>query len=112
MIEPHQDKAIRQAAVAGLFYPADPEELRSEVDDLLANSKVKRKAGSIRALIAPHAGYVYSGPVAAEAFPFLRDGTQQIGRGVVIGPAHRMWVRGIAVPSATAFATPLGKLPL
>src|ERR1700730_17529433 len=84
MLEPHQDKAIRRAAVAGLFYPADPGELKSAVEELLANSKIKHRPGRIRALIVPHAGYVYSGP----------------------------WISGIAVPSVRAFATPLGKNPL
>jgi MEMO1 family protein len=110
MTEPLRDNAIRPAAVAGLFYPADPSELRSVVEDLLAKSKVRHKSESIRALIAPHAGYVYSGPVAAEAFASLPTGNHHVGRVVIIGPAHRMWVQGIAVPSVRAFATPLGKI--
>jgi AmmeMemoRadiSam system protein B len=100
MLEPHQDKAIRRAAVAGLFYPADPGELKSAVEELLANSKIKHRPGRIRALIVPHAGYVYSGPVAAKAFALLRAAHYYAGRVAIIGPAHR------------AFATPLGKIPL
>jgi MEMO1 family protein len=72
MSEPEQDKAIRRTAVAGLFYPADPSELKSTVEDLLVHCKVKHGSGRICALIVPHAGYVYSGPVAAEAFALLR----------------------------------------
>jgi MEMO1 family protein len=112
MLEPHQDKAIRRAAVAGLFYPADPGELKSAVEELLANSKIKHRPGRIRALIVPHAGYVYSGPVAAKAFALLRAAHYYAGRVAVIGPAHKIWIRGIAVPSVRAFATPLGKIPL
>jgi MEMO1 family protein len=112
MPEPHREQAIRPAAVAGLFYPANPSELRSAIEDLLANSKVTHKSGSIRAVIAPHAGYVYSGPVAAKAFASLRVANHHVGRAVIIGPAHRMRIQGIAVPSARAFATPLGNIAL
>jgi hypothetical protein len=108
----HQEQAVRRAAVAGLFYPADPEQLRTGIVDLLANAKVAPKAGRVRAVIAPHAGYVYSGPVAARAFAALRAEKHRFRRVVVIGPAHRMRVRGIAVPSVGAFATPLGDVPL
>jgi AmmeMemoRadiSam system protein B len=112
MSEPRRDKAIRRAAVAGLFYPADPNELESTVEDLLTHCKVKHGSGRICALIVPHAGYVYSGPVAAEAFALLRAEHQHAGRVVIIGPAHRVWFRGIAVPSAGAFVTPFGNIPL
>jgi MEMO1 family protein len=112
MSEPHTYKAIRRPAVAGLFYPADPSELESTVEELLAHSKVKHGSGRICALIVPHAGYVYSGPVAAEAFASLRTETQHASRVVLIGPAHRMLIQGIAVSSAGAFVTPLGKIPL
>ena len=112
MLEPHQDKAIRRAAVAGLFYPADPGELKSTVDELLTNSKIRHRPGRIRALIVPHAGYVYSGPVAAKAFALLRAADYYAGRVAIIGPTHKIWIRGIAVPSVGAFATPLGKIPL
>ena len=98
--------------MAGLFYPADPEQLRTGIGDLLASSKVTPRAGRVRAIIAPHAGYVYSGPVAAEAFATLRAEEQPFRRVVVIGPGHGMRVCGIAVPSVGAFATPLGDVPL
>jgi MEMO1 family protein len=112
MSEPHRDKAIRRTAVAGLFYPADPNELESTVENLLAHCKVKHGSGRIRALIVPHAGYVYSGPVAAEAFALLRTENYHAARVVITGPAHRMLFQGIAVSPAEAFVTPLGKIPL
>ena len=65
-----------------------------------------------RRVIAPHAGYVYSGPVAGHAFAALGAGASAIRRAVVVGPAHFVPVRGIAVPSAAAFRTPLGEVPL
>jgi MEMO1 family protein len=105
MSEPHRDKAIRRTAVAGLFYPADPSELESTVEDLLAHCKVKHGSGRICALIVPHAAYVYSGQVAAEVFALLSTENQHAGRVVIIGPAHRMLIQGIAVPSAGAFVT-------
>ena len=106
---PTGDK-IRAAAVAGQFYPADPRRLEAEVNRLLA--KVPSPAGAAhKALIAPHAGYVYSGAVAAAAFAELR-GRPGIARVVVIGPAHYVALRGIALPTADAFVTPLGRVPV
>jgi MEMO1 family protein len=112
MSEPEQDKAIRRTAVAGLFYPADPSELKSTVENLLAHSKVKRGQSRICALIVPHAGYVYSGPVAAEAFALLRTENHHAARVVIIGPSHTMLFQGIAASSAKAFVTPLGEILL
>ena len=112
MIETDREQAVRRAAAAGLFYPADPEELRTAIQRMLANARFKPGVGRICALIAPHAGYVYSGPVAAEAFAALRADKHGFRRVVVIGPAHRMPVRGIAVPSVRSFATPLGDVPV
>ena len=65
-----------------------------------------------KALIAPHAGYAYSGRVAAAAFATLRDSAQTITRVVLIGPAHYLHVRGIAAPTVDAFETPLGRVPI
>jgi AmmeMemoRadiSam system protein B len=104
--------AIRPPAVAGSFYPADADRLRAMVADYLAAANGGRAAGTPEALIAPHAGYVYSGPVAGHAFAALGDAAAQIRRGVVVGPAHFVPFRGIAVPSAAAFRTPLGEVPL
>ena len=88
-----------------------PDRLKATVSQLLA--EVQTAADSRpKAVIAPHAGYVYSGPVAAEAFALLRAEHQHAGRVVITGPAHRVWFRGIAVPSARAFVTPFGNIPL
>ena len=100
----------RPSAVAGMFYPGDPDRLRMHVLDLLADvaaSKVMPKA-----LIAPHAGYAYSGRVAAAAFATLRDSAHTIMRVVLIGPAHYVHMRGIAAPTVDAFETPLGRVPV
>jgi AmmeMemoRadiSam system protein B len=108
----HENTAVRRPAVAGMFYPADPHELRSIVEYLLANARVKRKDGQIRAVIAPHAGYAYSGPVAAEAFAALRHARHGIERVVVIGPAHTVSASGVFAPSVSGFATPMGDMPV
>jgi len=105
---------VRPAAVAGLFYPESARELAETVDALL--NEARATAGpppSVppRALIAPHAGYVYSGPIAARAFATLAPDTPY-RRVAIVGPAHRVHVRGLAFPSVDAFATPLGDVPL
>jgi AmmeMemoRadiSam system protein B len=85
--------------------------LQRQVLDLLAEIKVSANIVP-KALIAPHAGYVYSGRVAAAAFATLRDRTVSIARVVLIGPAHYVYVRGIAVPTVDAFMTPVGSVPV
>ena len=102
---------VRPPAVAGTFYPADAGRLRAAVGDCLAAADGSRAAATPKAVIAPHAGYVYSGPVAAHAFAALA-GARQIRRVVVIGPAHFVPFRGIALPTAQAFRTPLGDVPV
>src|SRR5262245_13099419 len=102
---------IRPPAVAGSFYTASPGRLRAEVAGLLAEAPAQAADG-VKALIAPHAGYIYSGKVAATAFAALRDIAGTITRVVVIGPAHYVALRGIAVPTADAFETPLGRVPV
>jgi MEMO1 family protein len=111
MAEPTSQRTkIRPAAVAGSFYAGHPQRLRATVADLLAAAPASAGA-SPKALIAPHAGYVYSGGVAATAFATLR-GSAAITRVVLIGPAHYIAVRGIAVPTADTFETPLGPVPI
>lgn len=100
--------ALRPAAVAGTFYPSDPEELARTIDTLLAAAAVTPAAAAPTALIVPHAGYVYSGPVAATAYAGLSAWRDLITRVVVIGPAHRVPVSGLALSSADGFVTPLG----
>ena len=101
----------RKPAVAGSFYPSDPGVLRTTVERLLATAK-KWQGAPPRALVAPHAGYVYSAPVAASAYACLQPFPDRYRRVVLLGPAHRAPVRGIALSHAGAFATPLGEVPL
>lgn len=114
------DPMVRPPAAAGLFYPADPTTLRHQVHSMLQDTAqaVPQGAGDTqplpKALIVPHAGYAYSGPTAAAAFarlmtPLARDTFQRV---LVIGPAHRVPVQGLAASSAIAFATPLGDVPV
>ena len=102
---------VRPAAVAGTFYPSDPETLRTEVRRLLKAARPAADA-ELKALIVPHAGYVYSGAVAASAYRLLEAHRERIRRVVLIGPAHRVHLSGIALPSVDAFETPLGEVPL
>ncbi len=109
-----EGSTVRPPAVAGLFYLADPSRLRAEVSELLAGAEQAAPPGPhTKALIAPHAGYTYSGAVAAVAFATLGAGTAQaVWRVVVIGPSHHAAFRGIAAPTVEAFATPLGRVPV
>ncbi len=100
---------IRQPAVAGLFYPERPEELRRAVLGYLDEAA---SGPAPKALIAPHAGYVYSGPVAASAYACLAAVRSSIRRVVLLGPSHRVPLRGIAVSDCAAFRTPLGDVPV
>ncbi len=104
--------SVRAAAMAGLFYPEHPAQLRRAVTQLLARGGALPPAPSPRALIVPHAGYVYSGDVAARAYGLLPAARAGLRRVVVLGPAHRVRLQGMAIPSARAFETPLGRIPL
>lgn len=97
---------IRQPAVAGMFYPAHPRQLAHDVQQLLAAVHPPELAP--KALIVPHAGYIYSGAVAATAYAALKNIASRIRRVVLLGPTHRVAVRGLALPGAGAFDTPLG----
>ena len=100
---------VRLAAVAGMFYPGSRAELAAIVRECLAQAApAPGLAGRPKALIVPHAGYVYSGPIAAGAYARLAALRDTIRRVVILGPVHRVAVRGLALPSARAFATPLG----
>jgi AmmeMemoRadiSam system protein B len=101
----------RRAAVAGSFYPADPDRLRGQVAELLADVGTLAKI-TPKALIARHAGYIYSGSPAAAAFATLRDSAQTFARIVLIGPAHYVAIRGIALPTVDAFEAPLGRVSI
>lgn len=105
--------SIRRAAVAGTFYPSSKSELARHVDTLLdAADRAPPGAPIPAALVVPHAGYVYSGPVAATAYARLRGSAASISRVVAFGPVHHVPVRGAAVPAAGAWATPLGEVPI
>lgn len=101
--------AMRAAAVAGLFYPADAAVLRGELRRMLDAAAVTGGPRP-RALIVPHAGYVYSGATAAAAYARLAPWRETIRQVLILGPPHRVPVRGFAASSATAFATPLGRV--
>ena len=101
---------VRPAAVAGFFYAADPARLRQDVESLLISPA--SFSHRPKALIAPHAGYVYSGAVAGKAFALLRGAGPDITRVVVIGPAHYVALRGISISTMGAFETPLGTVEL
>jgi AmmeMemoRadiSam system protein B len=101
----------RRPAVAGSFYPAQPNRLRRQVEELLANAGTPLKI-TPKGLIAPHAGYIYSGSPAAAAFATLRDSAQTFARIVLIGPAHYVAFRGVTLPTVDAFETPLGRVPV
>ncbi|NCF25283.1 MAG: AmmeMemoRadiSam system protein B [Gammaproteobacteria bacterium] len=102
---------VREPAVAGRFYPEDPGELRALVNGLLEG--VTPGAGvAPKALVAPHAGYIYSGAVAASAYSRLLPYRDTYRRVVLLGPCHRVPVAGMAVSGAEAFRTPLGDVPV
>lgn len=101
---------VRQAAVAGYFYPGEARELSRTVNALL--EAAPRATTDPRALIAPHAGYIYSGPVAATAYRQLSAQRQRTKRVLLLGPSHRVAFRGLAVCSAESYATPLGEVAI
>jgi len=103
----------RPPAVAGSFYPAAPARLRADVDGYLADAEARLEAGAPpKAIVAPHAGYVYSGAVAASAYVSLRAAADRIRRVVLLGPSHRVALQGLATTSADRFETPLGDVPI
>jgi AmmeMemoRadiSam system protein B len=101
---------IRKAAVAGTFYPGDPKELEATIKRLI--SEVKSDYPPPKAVIAPHAGYAYSGPVAASAYAPIEKAREQITRVVLLGPTHFYPLFGIAAPEADFFETPLGSIQI
>lgn len=109
---------VRPPAVAGTFYPGQRELLGTQVDQLLSAAVVSGSDDQTlpKAMIVPHAGYIYSGPIAATAYAHLQSRAaltgQEIRRLVLIGPAHRMYVSGLAAAGAQQFATPLGAVEI
>ena len=106
--------SVRQPAVAGTFYPRDPATLRSQVRGFLDDAASRAPASEEwpKAFIAPHAGYVYSGPVAATAYARLAGARSTVTRVVLLGPAHFVPVRGIAATSFDRWCTPLGEVAI
>jgi MEMO1 family protein len=106
------NSSVRPPAVAGLFYPDDARELRDAVSAYLGQHEATIADAPPKALIVPHAGYIYSGGVAAAAYMTVAQLRREIRRIVLIGPSHRVYLRGMAVPGASSFATPLGKIAI
>ena len=105
--------SIRPAAVAGMFYPGEPRALANEIARFLgADDGLAPRLAFPKALVVPHAGYVYSGAVAARAYQELAAARGIVRRVVLLGPAHRVPVRGLAAPGVDAFETPLGSVAL
>jgi len=105
---------VRKPAVAGQFYASNASELATTVSTLLneVEGQGGAPAAAPKALIAPHAGYIYSGPVAAIAYACLRPWRDQYSRVVLLGPCHRGPVRGMALSDADSFQTPVGEVPI
>ncbi len=103
----------REPAVAGTFYPADSDVLQQTVSKLLEKAQARAASSAmIKAIIVPHAGYIYSGELAAQAYASLLAEREKIKTVVLLGPAHRVYFHGIAAPAADEFRTPLGTIPI
>lgn len=101
---------VRLSVFDGSFYPADPTTLREDVRRFVEEAVAAPSEGSLRAIVTPHAGYVYSGPIAGTAYRTLRDSREPPERVLLLGPSHRIAFTGIALPSHDGFRTPLGDL--
>jgi AmmeMemoRadiSam system protein B len=99
---------VRKPAVAGYFYPKDEKELTKTVDDFISNVKHQQIAGKILGIMSPHAGYVFSGQVAAYSYRHIKD--TQYDTVILLGPSHRIYLKGASVGNWDAYATPLGKV--
>ena len=102
---------VRPAAVAGTFYPDKPATLDESVRMMLETAG-RTALPPVKAIIAPHAGYIYSGPIAASIYAPLRRQHASIKRVVLLGPTHRVPIDGLAAPRCQAFSTPLGDIPI
>jgi MEMO1 family protein len=108
--EPAGGEGIRSSILQGTWYPADAASLRRVIQGCLSTAKVPSWEGGVQALVVPHAGYRYSGPVAAYAYRMLRG--QGVERVVLIGPSHQWAFRGVSVSDHDAYETPLGRVPV
>ncbi len=104
--------SVRPAAIAGMFYPGDARVLARDIDAMLAAARPAAQVQAPKAIIAPHAGYIYSGPVAASIYALIAPARARIKRVVLLGPTHRVAVHGMALPGVDAFATPLGRVTI
>jgi hypothetical protein len=112
LLAQHQSCGAREPAVAGSFYPRARGELKATVEHLLAGAPAAGTSDALLGVVAPHAGYVYSGGIAAKAFAAVAASGKSFSRVLLIGPPHYIAVRGVAAPSSQAFATPLGDIPI
>ena len=99
---------VRKPAVAGMFYSADRDSLKLSINRYLTDAVAS--TGAPKAIIVPHAGFRYSGPIAASAYHLIKKSAKQFNKVVLIGPAHRMAFRGLALSTAKIFSTPLGDI--
>ncbi len=106
------ENLVRPEAVAGMFYPAQPAALREMVNSFVEQARLPELPGPLRAIIVPHAGYIYSGPIAGHGYRALRGLSPGPRTVLLLGPAHRAPVFGVAVGAFAAFRTPLGQVPV
>ena len=104
--------SVRPAAVAGMFYPADSEQLEGQIQACLEHAKHATGPNQIQAIITPHAGLIYSGPTAAVAWSQAHKARPDVSRILLLGPSHRVGFTGIATSPAKAWRTPLGEINL
>jgi len=105
--------SVRPPAVAGSFYPGTADSLGSALREAFADAVIPAVDAPVpKALVVPHAGYMYSGAIAASAYARIIPARSTIRRVVLLGPSHRVYVRGLAVPSVDAFQTPIGLVPI
>lgn len=102
--------SARRPAVAGMFYPSDSEELRKQVKQLLDNAPRKIIRGTVRGIVSPHAGYMYSGLTAAAGYATLKG--ENYGTVIVISPSHREYFPGVSIYPGHSYITPLGEVPI
>jgi AmmeMemoRadiSam system protein B len=101
---------IRPSILAGTWYPGNPDELSKTIQGYLSRAKPAGLDGTLKALIVPHAGYIYSGPVAAHAYRLLQK--TRFRRVILVGPSHRMSFAGVSVNLQSGYETPLGTVPI
>ncbi len=101
---------VRRPAVAGAFYPAESGELGRAIDEMLGSAKEARIDGTLRGLVVPHAGYIYSGPVAACGYRLLKGSADRIRRAVLMGPSHYALFLGACESGHGQWETPLGQV--